>query len=744
MESASVSTSGPASASQLGDRSLGFKIAFAFTASILLVILISAISYRSVLRLVKDSDQDVRTQKTLGTIGNLMIAFDEAEAGQRGYIISGNRQFLGPYTRSLARIAGNEAALRKLLSDDPPQMLRLHEVVSIGAARLEKLAEVLDEFSGQGGFERAQALIRAGFGRSDMERVRTITAEMSQQEQLVADQRAAARAKSADLTLAAVTSGGATALLIIVVFGFIIRNDVLARVRAEKRIVQLNKELDAHAHELESATLAKSAFLAHMSHEIRTPLTAITGYADLLLEPQQTESVRAQRISVIRRSGEHLLSLINGILDLSKIEAGAMSAEHIRVEPAQILNDISSIMRVRAAEKNLRLDFVIEGTIPRTIQSDPTKLKQILMNLMGNAVKFTGSGGVRVLVAMVESPDAPRLRIQIVDSGPGMSQEAIGRLFQPFTQLDASTTRRFGGTGLGLAISKRLVELLGGQLHVQSTPGQGSNFTVEVPTGSLKGVERVAGPLESMCASESAAGDQQPRPARIWGRLLLAEDNPDNQAMFAHHLRKAGADVVLVGDGQAACDAVAGADPPFDLILLDMQMPVLDGYAAASRLRHDGFKGPIIALTAHAMEEDRAKCVAAGCTDHLAKPIKRDVLIAAVARYLTGALQAEEAGDPKIQQLLGKFLRRLPEQVSRLRSSLAESRLLELDTLLHDLKGSGGTFGFSTITEAALRVESARAAGAEPAEISRLIDELVGVIRNVEDYPADLERNVAA
>jgi signal transduction histidine kinase/HPt (histidine-containing phosphotransfer) domain-containing protein len=501
----------------------------------------------------------------------------------------------------------------------------------------------------------------------------------------------------------------------------------------------------------ESATRAKSAFLAHMSHEIRTPMTAITGYADLLLEPDQTEDERIERINVIRKNGEHLLSLINGILDLSKIEAGEMTVEKSPCSLPRILNDVASTMRARATEKNLQLEFEIAGEIPQTFQGDSTRVKQILLNLLANAIKFTDTGGIRVIARLNESSSEPRLRIEVIDTGIGMSPTDMSRLFRPFTQVDASNTRRFSGTGLGLTISRKLARILGGDVWVRSSPGEGSTFIAEFATGSLDGIPRLSGPLELICTS-TAPLPMFSAPQRIAGRILLAEDNVDNQRLLVHYLRKAGADVTLVSDGQSACNAVAESKKTFDLILMDMQMPVLDGYAATSRLRRDGYKGPIVALTAHAMEEDCGKCRAAGCTDHLPKPISRDELIGAIARHLSPAPIGIDENilrstlpddDQEIRPFISEFLNRLPLQVNAIRLSLADNNLIQLLAQAHNLKGSGGMYGFDPISNCASDVESAITSRAHISRIRDLTVDLLQVIQSVENYPVKISAAAA-
>jgi len=297
---------------------------------------------------------------------------------------------------------------------------------------------------------------------------------------------------------------------------------------------------------------------------------------------------------------------------------------------------VASLMRVRANAKGLPFEIERDGPTPRTIQSDPVRLRQILINLASNAVKFTEIGKVRLVVRLINADsDEPIMQFDVIDTGIGMTETEIAKLFQPFSQADESTARKHGGTGLGLAISKRLAEKLGGDITVKSTPGEGSVFSVTIQVGPLDGVELVNCPTEALLPADS---HKQPA-ASLAGfdcRILLAEDGPDNQRLIAFLLRKAGAEVVVADNGQTACDlALAARDKgdPFDVILMDMQMPVMDGYDATAKLREAGYSGPIIALTAHAMKEDRDRCLSVGCDDYTTKPIDRNRLISLVAQY---------------------------------------------------------------------------------------------------------------
>lgn len=394
----------------------------------------------------------------------------------------------------------------------------------------------------------------------------------------------------------------------------------------------------------EAASQAKSEFLANMSHEIRTPMTAILGYADLLGADSGLTSdkeLASDAVQTIGSNANHLLTIINDILDMSKIEAGQMKVELIPTNLAQIASEVASLIQPRANGKGVQIHVCYDTPIPERIQSDPTRLRQVLLNLAGNAVKFTEIGSVTIRVACDE--EARLARFEVVDTGIGMTPEqrdAIAR-FEAFSQADTSTTRKFGGTGLGLRISKSLATMLGGGIDVESEAGKGSRFIVTVHTGELKGVPMLDPSAIPSIGEQSPAPslvhDEKPRidPSLKGIKVLLAEDGPDNQRLITFHLRKAGAEVVLAENGQAAVELLErlrDAEHP-DVVLMDMQMPVMDGYDATRKIRESGCKVPIVALTAHAMAGDGDKCREAGCDDYLTKPIDKVTLIEACARY---------------------------------------------------------------------------------------------------------------
>ncbi len=421
-------------------------------------------------------------------------------------------------------------------------------------------------------------------------------------------------------------------------------------VEAKNRLEEQTRELAAKSHELEqaralaeAASRAKSDFLANMSHEIRTPMTAILGYADLMLDPAQSADDRAACVQTVRRNGEHLLLLINDILDLSKIEAGMMRVEAIAVDPVQIVEEVASLMRVRALAKGLELRVAARYPLPASMHSDPIRIRQIVVNLVSNAIKFTHAGSVTVELSMAGERNE-RLRIAVRDTGIGLTSEQTAGLFQPFSQADESTTRRYGGTGLGLTISRRLARLLDGEISVESEAGCGSTFTVEISSGPAEHLvlcDRLGARPDGVHPTQQA-----PPPDALAGtRILLAEDGRDNQRLFAFHLRKAGAQVTIVDNGRLAAERAleaAARQTPFTVVLMDMQMPELDGYGATALLRSKGYTGPIIALTAHSMPGDREKCIGAGCDDYFTKPLDHDRLIGLCAKYRHGT----RAGQP--------------------------------------------------------------------------------------------------
>ena len=420
--------------------------------------------------------------------------------------------------------------------------------------------------------------------------------------------------------------------------GVLVSFDDVTQLEATKRDLNVAKRV------AEDANQAKSEFLARMSHEIRTPMNAILGFTDVLRRGfDESVADRQQYLDTIHGSGEHLLALINDILDLSKIESGQMELELRRCSPHQLLDQVVTLLRSKAEEKGISLDLECDGQLPETILADAVRLRQTIMNLASNAIKFTEQGGVRIAARLVKgepgtpteavSPAASRtmLQIDVVDTGIGISAEAQQRIFDPFAQADTSITRRFGGTGLGLAISRQLAEAMGGELAVTSQQGQGSTFSITCDPGPLDGVPLIDADTAMANLSQRAVVaqhvDQLPA-----ARILVADDGQSNRKLVKLVLGRAGVDVVAVENGQQAVEQAQRQ--PFDVILMDMQMPVMDGYAATQTLRRSGYEQPIIALTADAMQGAEDKCRAAGCSGFMTKPINIDRLLATMAEVL--------------------------------------------------------------------------------------------------------------
>lgn len=477
----------------------------------------------------------------------------------------------------------------------------------------------------------------------------------------------------------------------------------------------------------ESASQAKSDFLANMSHEIRTPLTAILGYSETLLDHFQTEEEREHAVKAIIRGGAHLQKVINDILDLSKIEAKKLEVEKINVPLFRLISDIDMVAGNRARDKHLRFDIEYKFPLPSHVETDPTRLKQILINLCSNATKFTEVGSIHMEVSYLQ--DANSLGFVISDTGIGMTEEELQRIFTAFNQADASTTRKYGGTGLGLCISRQLANKLGGDIVCSSQKGIGSTFTLTIDAGKVEPSDLVYE------VAETELEEQKPKmvykPSSLKGHILLAEDSPDNQKLISMHIRRTGAEVTVAENGKIAVNRAM--EKPYDLILMDMQMPVMGGLEATAALREFGCDTPIVALTANAMKSDRDKYIAAGANDFLTKPIDLDRFYEALANFLevrtaTDDIAIEKQGrdktdtaksvevadspsyasqlaeDEEFQELILEFVELLPGITDEITQAAHSQDWNSLQSVSHRLKGSGGSYGFHELTEIAKKI----------------------------------------
>lgn len=399
------------------------------------------------------------------------------------------------------------------------------------------------------------------------------------------------------------------------------------------RYALTRREMEAERVErlrAETENRSKSEFLAHLSHELRTPLTAILGYTDLLLAAD--EAPDKNHLQIIKRNGRHLLSLLNDVLDLSKIEAGKLEIEQLDVHLHSFVNEICSLISVNAQDKNLRLNVVARTSLPVRIKTDPTRLRQILLNLLGNAIKFTEEGEVSLYIAEAHVRNKVYLRFSIRDTGIGISKDNLDRLFKPFTQVTNTLTSRQQGTGLGLAISRQLALCLGGNITVKSQPGVGSVFTLYINPGDLEKVERK--PLDTHSGLDVTTISKA---LSFKGHVLITDDLPDIRMLLGHLITSFGGRISYASDGQEAIDLVQQKEAEgdgFDLLIMDSQMPVLDGLSATRMLREQGYKKPILALTAASLRGERERCLEAGCDDYLSKPIDAATLLTRIQKLL--------------------------------------------------------------------------------------------------------------
>jgi len=521
-----------------------------------------------------------------------------------------------------------------------------------------------------------------------------MTRMLDQQNLQLSDELKATTEQNKNAYLATVVMGSIAVIIGIIAMIYVLWHSS----RTEQLLLRQQKKA-------EQANQSKSNFLSNMSHEIRTPLTAIIGYSEILSLDGADLDKNKKVVASILRNGRHLLQLVNDVLDISKIEANSFEVESITVHPVEILSELDSIFFAKAASKNIQFKINYKYPVPKYIKSDPTRLKQILINLCSNAIKFTEQGEVVVDV----SADLKKSEIcfDVIDQGIGMKPDIIDRIFLPFVQADSSTTRKYGGTGLGLAISNELAEKMGGRIVCESIVNQGTRFTLSLPIGELD-VAVIDNQAQLEKNDSEVSADEI---YKLSGRVLLAEDNPDNQKLISMFINKTGADVTIVNNGEEAVKKALLNN--YDLILMDMQMPVLDGLEAVKKLRYSGYLKPIVMLTANVVEKNRQICLEAGADDFLSKPIETSMFFRVLNKYLFKSSVDIVAENQKAlmesdsyKKIAKEFIAHIPTQIDLLQKAIEREDWAEIEKVSHSLKGMGGSFGYARITELAGEVNT--------------------------------------
>jgi len=528
-----------------------------------------------------------------------------------------------------------------------------------------------------------------------------------------------------------------------------------------------------------NANQAKSRFLANMSHEIRTPMTAILGYTDLVQrqmdlcpnqfsnEPHHGEAIH--HLEVIRSSGKYLLALLNDILDLSKIESGKMEFECVSFSIIGVLGDLVRLFKNKANAKGINLDLRFNNAIPAAINTDPTRIRQALVNLTSNAVKFTSAGSVTIEADLNHAEGLPVIQIKIIDTGFGIEPERMDSIFEPFVQADSTVTRQYGGTGLGLTITKKIMEALGGSITLDSVVQQGTTFCLAIPTGSLDQVEMIENPEQYIAHYKSRDTREVLDEVRLTGKVLLADDTPPNRYMIQQVLELMGLEVTAVANGREACEAVS--EQHFDLILMDIHMPVMGGIEATQHIRASGLHMPVIALTADAMQETQDACAEADFNGFASKPIVYDQLAQELAKFLMHAVpEANRLGadtcqtyqnsaltdksetkpiDPEAMikemhisledyfEILEQTLPWLEEQRVGLLAALDADDHQVLGEQAHAIKGASGNLAMQRVYDTAFRLEMV-ATGQQSGDVRQLVEQLTKYLDKIQHHAADL------
>ena len=697
-----------------------WRLGWATVGVVALTVAVALVALGSLFKLREDAQWVTHTEAVITSLSEVLLLTVDAETAQRGFVLTGDTAYLQPYRQATRSSLLELDKLRRLMADNPLQSRRQAALATLTQQRIEQVDQVID-LQMTRGFEAARSAVVDGQGKQLQDQIRELVAQMRAEEQRLLEEREARSRNSTRLAMASIALG---ALLSIGIA-------VAATVQLEARNAQLAR-----------ANAAKSEFLASMSHEIRTPMNAIVGLTQLLAR-QQLAAEQLDMVQRIEAAGRSLTTIINDILDLSKIEAGHLRLDHRGFALGPLLMQLDSLLGPSARHKGILLRFELPSVdLSGSLVGDPQRLEQVLVNLIGNAIKFTEQGEVVVRTRVV-AQEAARLtlRFEVTDTGIGISPQVLDGLFQPFTQGDGGAQRRFGGTGLGLSISKQLVELMGGRIGAQSTLGLGSTFWFELELQRSTG-----GDAQQPVYAQPPVAAAQPRLSGL--HVLTVDDNDTNLDLTERALRLEGARATPARDGQQAVQALRAQPMVFDAVLMDLQMPVMDGLTATRTIRQElGMAAlPIIVFSASVLPQERDEALAAGATDFLPKPVDIEQLVAVLMHHRQQVAAAPDAGGPAIsaapaapvawpaidgiddrliraalQDDFGHFLRLCEPFMAQAGSAAgAVSAALEghdattaLRTL-HSLRGAALSLGINRLAAAMAALEAAIGAGQPP------------------------------
>jgi signal transduction histidine kinase/DNA-binding response OmpR family regulator len=677
---------------------LRYWVLWLFLLGVCIIVFLQVISNYNNTKLIESNKSllnEMRMRSSLRHFESDMLAL---ESNIRGLVINNENSRITEYRRQIDSVALQYDSVKRMLAD----------LLSVGdqkhfdglvSHKLEFNRSVLDSFERKGK-NAAEEVIRTKLGQALRDSMLFTISRFDRQREAKLTQISESNASAGRQakTWGKFITGIALAAVVLA-FWY-----VLNQGRQQQKIITLLNESDKRSRELAGM---KEQFLANMSHEIRTPMNSILGFTNLLrrteLNQQQKEYVQN-----IHSAGENLLALVNDILDLSKIEAGMMSVEEVRFSLHTLMHSVGSMFREKITEKGLALNIQIDPAVPDVLQGDAVRLTQILVNLMSNAVKFTEQGYITMEAIQVEErSEGVQLQFVVADTGIGIAPEKQEQIFERFQQAEAETTRRFGGTGLGLAIVRQLVLLLGGSIHVESQPGEGSRFFVSL-FYKLPDLDQLF--------SEAMEAHSEPVPVQQI-KVLIAEDNAMNQHLISHLMKSWAIDFTLVSNGREAVEALQRQ--AYSLVLMDLQMPEMDGYKATETIRRSmRLDVPVIAMTAHAMAGEKERCLQLGMNDYVSKPIKETELYTVIARHAQGLeekehkkLGADKAGtglvnldylhelsgnDPDFErQILEQFIIQAPQELEEMERSFEAGDFDQLRRVAHSLKSTIGYVGLS-------------------------------------------------